>query len=517
MVQVVKRQGYKLLNLWTTDKATFPVVFCASFAAVAATGMSLRYLFQNPDVYVNKDERFTELHHTLEPREDRGSAWRQFRFRMANLKRNPINQSRQFDDLFAKEENKSWRRLCVSWRGGPSGLRRFCTADEDKYLELKQLKDIKSEEFYDNQAQKRRYFYYVDLQGRLFLEDTRPKNIATSLKSAKFLRFFFSQVRLNGIAQCKLKEEEEFLEYPYRSPCGKEMNFIKCADRPFVFEDLRRGESGKWMLVFGVIINFSNMTSGSNTAVSTGNRVAQFIVITAVMSVLYQLFTRPSVSPPSSLGSGYRKGEDSRRFTSSEITGFLLFLGLFGLLQHKKKQDKKADIEAEQKQIARIAQIQRNSLRNGVSKAPLVNLPCDVLHELLLFLSPKDLATCPVVCRALELSVGDAAETLWRRVFQRDFGEPGDRFGRVFPIECWRQFYFRHHLSRAVEIARLLDITDDRKCVAIEGQVYDITDFLDLHPGGPHVIGDAVGTDATVIWDQFRHSEEAKESMQQFL
>ncbi|ETL28164.1 hypothetical protein PPTG_05207 [Phytophthora nicotianae INRA-310] len=110
MVQIVKRQGYKLLNLWTTDKGTFPVVFCASFAAVAATGMSLRYLFLNPDVYVNKEERFTSLHHTLEPREDRGSAWRQFRFRMANLKRNPINQSRQFDELFAKEENKGVQR-----------------------------------------------------------------------------------------------------------------------------------------------------------------------------------------------------------------------------------------------------------------------------------------------------------------------------------------------------------------------------------------------------------------------
>ncbi|KAF1794434.1 Protein of unknown function DUF4505 [Phytophthora cactorum] len=436
------------------------------------------------------------------------------------------------------------------WWRVPIGLRGFCTADEDKYLELKQLKDIKSEEFYDQQAHKRRYFYYIDLQGRLFLEDTRPKNIATSLKSAKFLRFFFSQ--------CKSKEEEAFLEYPFRSPCGKEMNFIKCADRPFVFEDLRRDESSsKWTLDLAtkhvtsgspdgialvrsqlavelgkhidvhdfpddvdaeqgvrdlVIGDFEwdsqpmSSTPSNKTDVSTGNRVAQFIVITAVISVLYQIFTRPAVvstpPPPSTaspLGSGYRTGEDSRRFTSSEITGFLLFLGLFGLLQHKKKQDKKADIEAEQRQIARIVQSQRNSLKNGVTKVSgttVTNLPRDVLHELLLFLSPKDLATCPMVCRAWEFNVGDAAGALWRRVFQRDFNEPGDRF----------LFYFRHHLSRAVELARLLGIKENRKCVAIEGQVYDVTDFLDLHPGGPHVIGDAVGTDAT-----------AKESMQQFL
>ncbi|EEY63960.1 cytochrome b5 reductase with F-box domain, putative [Phytophthora infestans T30-4] len=265
----------------------------------------------------------------------------------------------------------------------------------------------------------------------------------------------------------------------------------------------------------------------SSAAVSTGNRVAQIIVITAVISVLYQLFTRPAVvltpSPPSTaspLVSGYRKGEDSRRFTSSEITGFLLFLGLFGLLQHKKQQDKKADSEAEQKLIARLVLNQRNSLKNGVSKTsgtPVTNLPHDILHELLLFLSPKDLATCPMVCKAWELNIGDTVETLWRRVFQRDFHEPGDRFAQVFSIESWRQFYFQHHLSRAVELTRLLGITDNRKCVAIEGQVYDVTDFLDLHPGGPHVIEDAVGTDATAIWDQFRHSDEAKESMQQFL
>ncbi|KAG7392579.1 hypothetical protein PHYBOEH_006319 [Phytophthora boehmeriae] len=51
--------------------------------------------------------------------------------------------------------------------------------------------------------------------------------------------------------QCKSKEEEVFLEYPFRSPCGKEMNFIKCADRPFVFEDLRRDDDDQWTLVFG--------------------------------------------------------------------------------------------------------------------------------------------------------------------------------------------------------------------------------------------------------------------------
>ncbi|TDH68992.1 hypothetical protein CCR75_000921 [Bremia lactucae] len=141
--------------------------------------------------------------------------------------------------------------LRQQWCRIPTRLRAFCTVNK-KYLEIEQLKDIKSEEFYNRQGQMRRYFYYIDLQGRVFLEDTLPKNIATSLKSAKFLRFFFSQIRRNRTSQCKIKDEEDFLEYPFRSPCGKEMNFIKCADRPFVFEDLHRDDSrGKWMLTFG--------------------------------------------------------------------------------------------------------------------------------------------------------------------------------------------------------------------------------------------------------------------------
>jgi hypothetical protein len=43
----------------------------------------------------------------------------------------------------------------------------------------------KPQEFYDRWGageRIRRYFYNIDLQGRLFLEETSPKNIATSIK-----------------------------------------------------------------------------------------------------------------------------------------------------------------------------------------------------------------------------------------------------------------------------------------------------------------------------------------------
>ncbi|XP_017776708.1 PREDICTED: UPF0598 protein CG30010 [Nicrophorus vespilloides] len=73
----------------------------------------------------------------------------------------------------------------------------------------------------------REYFYYIDHQGMLFLDDARMKNFTSCFKEKKFLRFFFNQLRLN-----KTKRYEEF---PFISICGKERNFVRCDDLPFVF------------------------------------------------------------------------------------------------------------------------------------------------------------------------------------------------------------------------------------------------------------------------------------------
>ncbi|EQC33346.1 hypothetical protein SDRG_09322 [Saprolegnia diclina VS20] len=126
-----------------------------------------------------------------------------------------------------------------------TGRRWSSTLDETAYIEQLQLKDIKSKVFYDEQAERRNYFYYVDLQGQLFLEDMVPKNIATSLKSPKFLKFFFHMLRPH--AATDLQYVTAFLEYPYRSPCGPEMNYIKAADTPIVVTELQKHEA-QWLL-----------------------------------------------------------------------------------------------------------------------------------------------------------------------------------------------------------------------------------------------------------------------------
>ena len=68
-------------------------------------------------------------------------------------------------------------------------------------------------------------------------EETLPKNIATSIKDSRFLDFFFRMVRPIGPREkeimeiCNISKDE----YPFVSPCGKELNFIRPAATPVVF------------------------------------------------------------------------------------------------------------------------------------------------------------------------------------------------------------------------------------------------------------------------------------------
>ncbi|KAM6962714.1 UPF0598 protein C8orf82 homolog [Aplochiton taeniatus] len=80
----------------------------------------------------------------------------------------------------------------------------------------------------------REYFYYIDHQGQLFLDDTKVKNFVTCFKDNKFLVFFFNRLRPNESG----RYQEHF---PFLSLCGRERNFLRCDDRPLVFTHLLQG------------------------------------------------------------------------------------------------------------------------------------------------------------------------------------------------------------------------------------------------------------------------------------
>ncbi|XP_028260435.1 UPF0598 protein C8orf82 homolog [Parambassis ranga] len=83
----------------------------------------------------------------------------------------------------------------------------------------------------------REYFYYIDHQGQLFLDDTKVKNFVTCFKDKHFLVFFFSRLRSNQSG----RYEEDF---PFLSLCGRERNFVRCDDRPVVFTHLLQSPPG---------------------------------------------------------------------------------------------------------------------------------------------------------------------------------------------------------------------------------------------------------------------------------
>jgi hypothetical protein len=69
----------------------------------------------------------------------------------------------------------------------------------------------------------REYFYTVDREGRL-------RHQGTVLDDPGFVDFFFRQLRPNDTARHP--------DHPFVSPCGREMNFVRAADRVIVFRRL---------------------------------------------------------------------------------------------------------------------------------------------------------------------------------------------------------------------------------------------------------------------------------------
>ena len=111
---------------------------------------------------------------------------------------------------------------------------------------------IKSGEFYEKHASHHRYFYNIDLQGRLFMEDVYPKNISTSLKDVRFLNFFFRNIRRSSREEMLLLDDDgASQDYPFVSLCANEINYIRPVDQPFVFHDMYTKSDGQCDLIYG--------------------------------------------------------------------------------------------------------------------------------------------------------------------------------------------------------------------------------------------------------------------------
>lgn len=117
---------------------------------------------------------------------------------------------------------------------------RFFSSETTEYIEKWHASVVKSKSFYEHHStdKPKKYFYSIDLQGRVFLEETLPKNIATSLKNQAFLEFFFKHLTPSKERDLKLLPPEVRQDYPFVSHCGIERNFVRPADVAIVFDAL---------------------------------------------------------------------------------------------------------------------------------------------------------------------------------------------------------------------------------------------------------------------------------------
>lgn len=120
--------------------------------------------------------------------------------------------------------------VCWSWLRGSRFLK--CQAKK-----LTSVRNVTYNQGQSPEPRIREYFYYIDHQGQLFLDDSKVKNFISCFKDKQFLVFFFSRLRRNESG----RYQDSF---PFLSLCGRERNFVRCDDRPVVFTQLLGGAGG---------------------------------------------------------------------------------------------------------------------------------------------------------------------------------------------------------------------------------------------------------------------------------
>ncbi|OXU17131.1 hypothetical protein TSAR_003517 [Trichomalopsis sarcophagae] len=66
------------------------------------------------------------------------------------------------------------------------------------------------------------------------------------------------------------------------------------------------------------------------------------------------------------------------------------------------------------------------------------------------------------------------------------------------------------------EVAKRTGENGSRCWIILWGNVYDVTDYLDQHPGGGELISEFAGTDASKGFDDFGHSSDAKKMLKKY-
>lgn len=167
-------------------------------------------------------------------------------------------------------------------------------------------------------------------------------------------------------------------------------------------------------------------------------------------------------------------------------------------------------------------------------------LPTDAAVQILSFLHPKDVVsfacTSSQVRNAVQDGTNEIARAIWKTLWYRDYAwivdawdvgreavtrslrsssrsTPGSErvissasFGDVI---FTREFYFRFGVSY-MNFVLAGQYTPKRCLVGLGGHIYDLTDFVDQHPGSPESVIVHAGRDASAVFESMRHTVAAR-------
>ena len=159
---------------------------------------------------------------------------------------------------------------------------------------------------------------------------------------------------------------------------------------------------------------------------------------------------------------------------------------------------------------------------------PFQQLPPDAHVQIASFLHPKDVVTMSIVSRSFRDVVdrGETSMAIWKTLWYRDYawvihswdvGQEAFRRSKsesktVDNIDCLlsrslhsKDFYFLFGQAYSDYVLAGQN-TRSRCLVSIYSNIYDITSFLDTHPGSPDTLMVHAGKDATTFFEDMGHS-----------
>ncbi|KXZ52484.1 hypothetical protein GPECTOR_9g528 [Gonium pectorale] len=72
--------------------------------------------------------------------------------------------------------------------------------------------------------------------------------------------------------------------------------------------------------------------------------------------------------------------------------------------------------------------------------------------------------------------------------------------------------------TKVFSLADIKQHMSDKSCwLVVHGKVYDVTEFLEEHPGGYDIIVSSTGRDATSDFEEIGHSNSAKKLLEKYL